>query len=193
MAAAAAAVRTIVCEAAPLQRPQQQPRRERDGGAGKIVLQPRLCTLRSYGAPGSGAAVTRRRLPGEGDDMEVASGGAPFFASLADYIDSSRKSQDFETISGRLAMVAFAAAVAVEATTGDSLFRKLDAVEIEEAAGVCLAVVASAATFAWVSSARGRIGRMLTLGCNSFVDALIDNVVDALFSDGQLQDWSDDV
>lgn len=89
--------------------------------------------------------------------------------------------------------VAFAAAVAVEATTGDSLFRKLDAVEIEEAAGVCLAVVASAATFAWVSSARGRIGRMLTLGCNSFVDALIDNVVDALFSDGQLQDWSDDV
>jgi hypothetical protein len=34
---------------------------------------------------------------------------------------------------------------------------------------------------------------MLTLGCNSFVDSLIDNVVDALFADGQLQDWSDDV
>ena len=80
----------------------------------------------------------------------------------------------------------------VEATTGDSLFKKMDTVQIEEAAGVCLAVVASAATFAVVSSARGRIGQMLTLGCNSFVDSLIDNVVDALFADGQLQDWSDD-
>uniref|UniRef100_A0ACD5V1U4 Uncharacterized protein n=1 Tax=Avena sativa TaxID=4498 RepID=A0ACD5V1U4_AVESA len=186
----AAAARAIVCEAVAPPPPSQQPRRE---GGGKIVLQPRLCTLRSYGAGGIDA-VTRKRLPGEAVEGGVgdAARGTPFFASLADYIESSRKSQDFETISGRLAMVAFATAVAVEATTGDSLFKKMDTVQIEEATGVCLAVVASAATFAWVSSARGRIGQMLTLGCNSFVDTLIDNVVDALFADGQLQDWSDD-
>ncbi|CAM0901907.1 unnamed protein product [Alopecurus aequalis] len=195
----AAVARAIVCEAVPqraAQSSQQQSKRDGFGsGAGKIVLQPRLATLRSYGAgAGGNEAVTRKRLPGEVLEGGVgdAARGTPFFASLADYIESTRKSQDFETISGRLAMIAFATAVAVEATTGDSLFKKLDTVQIQEATGVCLAVVASAATFAWVSSARGRIGQMLTLGCNSFVDTLIDNVVDALFADGQLQDWSDD-
>ncbi|KAF0890822.1 hypothetical protein E2562_004303 [Oryza meyeriana var. granulata] len=192
----AAAARAIICEmtpqrgaAAPPSQQQQATRRD----SGKIVLQPRLCTLRSYGA-GSGV-VARRRLAGE----EASGGGAddagssPFFASLADYIESTRKSQDFETISGRLAMVAFAAAVAVELTTGNSLFKKLDMQEIEEAAGVCLAVVAGAAAFAWVSSARNRIGQMFTLGCSAFVDSLIDNIVEAIFSEGELQEWSDDV
>lgn len=161
------------------------------------MLQPRLCTLRSYGA-GSGV-VTRRVLVGEEDGSGASNSGgsgsaaSSFFASLADYIESSRKSQDFETISGRLAMVAFAAAVAVETTTGSSLFKKLDTMEIEEAAGVCVAVVACAAAFAWASSARNRIGQMFTLGCNAFVDSLIDNIVEALFSEGELQDWSDDI
>jgi len=190
----AAVARAIVCEAVPQRAtpPSQQQQQKQQTRRDKIVLQPRLSTLRSYGADGSGA-VTRKRLPGEAVEEGGVGGAPPFFASLADYIESSRKSQDFETISGRLAMVAFAAAVAVEATTGDSLFKKLDTVQIEEATGLCLAVVASAATFAWVSSARGRIGQMLTLGCNSFVDGLIDNVVDVLFSDDQMQDWSDDV
>lgn len=187
----AAAARAIICEMAPRKvapsSPSQQPRR--DGV--KIVLQPRLCTLRSYGA-GSGV-VTRKRLAGEEGIGGADAGASPFFASLADYIESSRKSQDFETISGRLAMVAFAAAVAVEVTTGNSLFKKLDMTEIEEAAGLCLAVVACAATFARVSSARNRIGQMFTLGCNAFVDSLIDNIVEALFSESEPQDWSDDV
>ncbi|NP_001152247.2 Stress enhanced protein 2, chloroplastic [Zea mays] len=194
----AAAARAIICELAPqkVSSTASGPAapKKRDAGT-KVVLQPRLCTLRSYGA-GSGV-VTRRILAGEEDGSGAAdSGGSaalPFFASLADYIESSRKSQDFETISGRLAMVAFAAAVAVETTTGSSLFKKLDTMEIEEAAGVCVAVVASAAAFAWASSARNRIGQMFTLGCNAFVDSLIDNIVEALFSEGELQDWSDDI
>ncbi|CAN6229748.1 unnamed protein product [Urochloa humidicola] len=191
----AAAARAIICEMAPQKAaPAPAPARERD--AGKVVLQPRLCTLRSYGA-GSGV-VTRRILAGEEEgsgcaDSGGGSGASPFFASLADYIESSRKSQDFETISGRLAMLAFAAAVAVEFTTGSSLFKKLDTMEIEEAAGVCVAVVACAAAFAWASSARNRIGQMFTLGCNAFVDSLIDNIVEALFSESELQDWSDDI
>lgn len=191
----AATARAIICELAPQTKVAAAPAppKKRDGG--KVVLQPRLCTLRSYGA-GSGV-VTRRILAGEGEGSGAADSGgsaaSPFFASLADYIESSRKSQDFETISGRLAMVAFAVAVAVEVTTGSSLFKKLDTMEIEEAAGVCVAVVACAAAFAWASSARNRIGQMFTLGCNAFVDSLIDNIVEALFSEGELQDWSDDI
>ena len=61
----------------------------------KIVLQPRLCTLRSYGPDRSGVIKMR----GDGDDV------SPFFATLSEYIESSKKSQDFEIISGRLAMV----------------------------------------------------------------------------------------
>lgn len=62
----------------------------------KIVLQPRLCTLRSYGPDRTGVIKTRR----DGDD-DVS----PFFATLSEYIESSKKSHDFEIISGRLAMV----------------------------------------------------------------------------------------
>lgn len=63
---------------------------------GKIVLQPRLCTLRSYGSDRVGVMKTRRE---ENDDV------SPFFETLSEYIESTKKSQDFEIISGRLAMV----------------------------------------------------------------------------------------
>ncbi|XP_072981074.1 stress enhanced protein 2, chloroplastic [Typha angustifolia] len=188
-AAAAASARAIFCELAP-QRPGSAapiPRlRSADPSSegGKIVLQPRLCTLRSYG---SGARDLVVRTPRDADDT------SPFFASLADYIESSRKSQDFEIVSGRFAMIAFAAAVSIEVVTGDSLFKKLELQQITEAVGVCVAVVACAATFAWFSRARHRIGQIFNLGCNTFVDSLIDNLVEALFYENDLSDWSDEI
>ncbi|XP_078429632.1 stress enhanced protein 2 [Wolffia australiana] len=149
----------------------------------KVVLQPRVANLRSY---------TSKEMASEAlikpDDGEIST----FFASLADYIDSSRKSQDFETLSGRLAMVAFAGTVAVEAATGSSVFHKLDVREMAEGAAAVAAVVGCAAAFAAASSARSRIGRMIVLGYCSFVDALIDNLVDGLFYDSELSDWSDE-
>lgn len=82
---------------------QQRPRGGDLAENGKIVLQPRLCTLRSYG---SEMIVAKKDGGGGGDEgsdeVELAS---PFFETLTDYIESSKKSQDFETISGRLAMV----------------------------------------------------------------------------------------
>jgi len=103
----AAAARAIICELAPEKVASSVPAPPKKRDAGKAVLQPRLCTLRSYGA-GSGV-VTRRILTGAEEGSGAADSGgsaaSPFFASLADYIESSRKSQDFETISGRLAMV----------------------------------------------------------------------------------------
>ncbi|RZR73832.1 hypothetical protein BHM03_00028659 [Ensete ventricosum] len=262
--AIAGAARAIVCQLGQQRKdsppPPPVPRvRLADPSAegGKILLQPRLCTLRSYGAREGG--VMRRTSVGD---------ASSFFASLADYIESSRKSYHFEIVSGRLAMVtpqtynfpfyannlsfeiarttngrkglflrllsikslriltytldpclesivnlgipqslraesihytanetlvAFAAAVSVEVVTGNSIFKKLDLQQIAEAAGVCVAVVACAATFAWFSSARTRIGQMISLGCNSFVDALIDNIVEALFYDSELSDWSDEI
>ncbi|KAI8540733.1 hypothetical protein RHMOL_Rhmol08G0008800 [Rhododendron molle] len=156
----------------------------------KIVLQPRLCTLRSYGSTDRVGVIKSRKDGGDDDN-----GGAvtSFFATLSDYIESSKKSQDFETISGRLAMMVFAATVTTEEVTGSSLFRKMDVERIAEALGVCLAAVTCAATFAYFSSARNRVGKIFTLSCNTFIDSLIDQIVDGLFYEGEPSDWSDDM
>lgn len=118
---------------------------------------------------------------------------SPFLASLSDYIQNSKNSYDFEIFSGRLAMIAFTGAVTVELVTGNSLFRKMDLQGIVQAAGVCLGAIISAAAFAWFSSTRTRVGRIFTISCNSFVDSLIDNLIDGLFYEGNLSDWSDDI
>ncbi|XP_047972894.1 stress enhanced protein 2, chloroplastic [Salvia hispanica] len=150
-----------------------------DVGAGaKIVLQPRVCTLRTYGGDRGGVIKAARK------EVEMSR----FFEMLSDYVESSKKSHDFEIISGRLAMIVFAATVGVEIVTGNSVFRKMDLVGIEEAAGVCAAAVASAAVFAWFSINRNRVGRILTIGCNTFIDSLIDNIVDGLFYDSDFND-----
>ncbi|XP_020577115.1 stress enhanced protein 2, chloroplastic [Phalaenopsis equestris] len=189
---AAIAHMTILCELAPAESafgrsrdlpaiPRLRSAADLSPASGKIILQPRLCTLRSYG---SGKLPSPVKNSGTNTSF--------FFASLADYVDSARKSHDFEIISGRLAMIAFAAAVGEEFVTGNSLFKKLDCEEIAGAAGVLLAVVTSAAVFAWLSMARTRIGKMLTLSCNSFVDSLVDNIIDGLFYENDPIDWSDE-
>ncbi|KAL9329690.1 hypothetical protein ACSQ67_004693 [Phaseolus vulgaris] len=155
---------------------------EAEGANANIVLQPRLCTLRSYGSDRFGVIKTRR----EGGDEVL-----PFFAALSDYIESSKKSQDFEIISGRLAMMVFAGTVAMEVVTGNSVFRKMDIEGITEAGGVCLGAVTCAALFAWFSSARNRVGRIFSVGCNAFIDSVIDQIVDGLFYEGDPTDWPD--
>ncbi|XP_059624371.1 stress enhanced protein 2, chloroplastic [Cornus florida] len=158
----------------------------------KIVLQPRLCTLRSYGSDQVGVMMKPRRHGGDDEGGDGVS-SSPFFATLSEYIESSKKSQDFEIISGRLAMVVFAATVTMEVVTGNSLFKKMDLPRIAEAAGVCLGAVTCAAIFAWFSSARTRVGRIFTFKCNTLIDSLVDQIVDGLFYDGdQLSDWSDE-
>ncbi|OAY35930.1 stress enhanced protein 2, chloroplastic [Manihot esculenta] len=150
----------------------------------KLMLQPRLCTLRSYGEDRFAVVKTKK------DGVDEVS---PFFETLSEYIESSKKSHDFEIISGRLAMIVFAVTVGTELVTGNSVFRKMDIQGIAEAGGVCLGAVTCAAIFAWFSSARNRVGRIFTTSCNTFIDLLIDEVVDGLFYDGEINDWSDDI
>ena len=81
----------------------------------------------------------------------------------------------------------------MELVTGNSVFRKMEAEGIVEAGVVCLGAVAFAAMFAWFSSARNRVGKMFTIGCNTFIDSLIDQIVDNLFYESELSDWSDEL
>ncbi|XP_059308032.1 stress enhanced protein 2, chloroplastic [Lycium ferocissimum] len=164
-----------------------EPRGQENNNNGKIMLQPRLTTLRSFGSDPVGVIKTKNGFNGEDDEV------SPFFATLSEYIESSKKSQDFEIISGRLAMIVFAATVSMEVVTGNSVFRKTDFQGIAEAAGVSIAAVACAAIFAWTSSSRSRVGRIFTIGCNTFIDSLIDQIVDGLFYENELSDWTDDI
>jgi hypothetical protein len=88
----------------PAQVPVPKPKPVVDTESGKIniVLQPRLCTLRSYGSDRVGVIKTRRD---GGDGLDSGADVSTFFATLSEYLESSKKSQDFEIISGRLAMV----------------------------------------------------------------------------------------
>ncbi|KAL8168306.1 hypothetical protein V2J09_009805 [Rumex salicifolius] len=200
---AAFAPRGIICQLRPKKRPVPPPlaRRivARDSSSpapnppsqapdqAKIVLQPRMCTLRSYGSDRGG--VIRTKI-GDGSRPDELS---PFLANLFEYVESTKRSQDFETISGRFAMVVFAATLGIEFTTGNSIFRKMDLQGIEEAAGICVAAVACAALFAWFTSNRTRVGRIFTTSCNTFIDSLIDNIIDGLFYGSDPSDWTDDI
>lgn len=82
----------------------------------------------------------------------------------------------------------FAATVGVEVATGNSVFRKMDLQGIEEAGGVCLAAIASAAIFAWFSSNRNRVGQIFTVSCNTLIDSIIDQVIDGLFYETDIHD-----
>ncbi|CAN1132530.1 Stress enhanced protein 2, chloroplastic [Linum perenne] len=63
-----------------------------------------------------------RRKRSRGGDYEVSR----FFETMSEYIESSKKSQNFEIILGRFAMVIFTVTVALEVVTGNSVLRKLD-------------------------------------------------------------------
>ncbi|XP_057975166.1 stress enhanced protein 2, chloroplastic-like [Malania oleifera] len=54
----------------------------------KIVLQPRFYTLKSYSSEPAGV-VRKRRDDDARDDV------SPFFETLSEYVESSKKSQDF--------------------------------------------------------------------------------------------------
>ncbi|XP_022977952.1 stress enhanced protein 2, chloroplastic-like [Cucurbita maxima] len=153
----------------------------------KILLQPRLCTLRSFGSDPVVPIKAKRVASGDASDDDVSR----FFATLSEYIESSKDSHEFEIISGRLAMIVFAATVTMEVVTGNSVFRKMDLEGIEEAAGVCLGAVTLAAIFAFSSNARNRVGRIFSISCNTFIDSLIDQIVDGLFYENDPSDLYD--
>ncbi|KAI3872762.1 hypothetical protein MKW92_022404 [Papaver armeniacum] len=161
----------------------------------KIFLQPRVCTLRSYGSERAGLIKTstqpRRVVVDNGDYAEIDEydGGSPFFPSLSEYIESSRKSRDIEMIFGRC----FRYNIGSGIYHGDSLFQKMDLQEITETAGACLAAVVFSAAFAYLSSARTKVNRVFNVKCNSFIDLFIDNLIEGLFFESELSDWVDDL
>lgn len=135
----------------------------------KVNLPPRMCTLREFG----------EGMVAVDSDAQVST----FFQSLAANIEFSAKVQDWEILSGRLAMMVFASAVLVEAVTGNSVFEKMDPQRLLEVCAAVLASIFVAAGFAVALQAKTRVAYTVSKGYENLMNTLIDNVIDSLLFD----------
>ncbi|KAH7280987.1 hypothetical protein KP509_36G024100 [Ceratopteris richardii] len=135
----------------------------------KVVLPPRICTLREFGE-GMIAVDSNQEAPS-------------FFEMLAANIEFSNNVQNWEILSGRLAMMVFASAVLVEAVTGNSVFEKMDPQRLLEIFGAILASAVIAAGFAVALQAKTKVAFTVSKGYERMLNALIDKVFDSLLFD----------
>ncbi|MCO5569660.1 hypothetical protein L7F22_023376 [Adiantum nelumboides] len=120
-----------------------------------------MCSLREFG---EGMIAVE-------SDAKVSN----FFELLAANIELSYKVQDWEVLSGRLAMMVFASALLIEAITGNSVFEKMDPQRLLEIFGAILASVLVAAGFAVALQAKTRVAYTVSKGYEGMMNALIDN------------------
>ncbi|KAI5063734.1 hypothetical protein GOP47_0022281 [Adiantum capillus-veneris] len=135
----------------------------------KVTLPPRMCSLREFG----------EGMVAVDSDAKVSN----FFELLAANIELSYKVQDWEILSGRLAMMVFASAVLIEAITGNSVFEKMDPQRVLEIFGAIFASVFVAAGFAIALQAKTRVAYTVSKGYENMMNSLIDNVFDSLLFD----------
>lgn len=129
---------------------------------------PKFTTLRPFGDGGAGV-------------MSGLEGS--LFELLAANIQATADLKRFETLSGRMAMLAFFVAIGVEIVTGNSVFKGIDVKELGQFAALSGLAALTAAGFAFAWRARSDVASSLSRGALKLVDAAVDNVIDGLFYD----------
>ncbi|KAG0593744.1 hypothetical protein M758_UG015400 [Ceratodon purpureus] len=129
---------------------------------------PKFTTLRPFGEGGAGV-------------MSGLEGS--LFELLAANIQATADLKRFETLSGRMAMMAFFVAIGVEVVTGNSVFKGIDVKELGQFAALSGVAALTAAGFAFAWRARSDVASSLSKGALKLVDAAVDNVIDGLFYD----------
>jgi hypothetical protein len=129
---------------------------------------PKFTTLRPFGEAGAGV-------------MSGLEGS--LFELLAANIEATADLKRFETLSGRMAMMAFFVAIGVEIVTGNSIFKGIDVKELVQFAALAGLATLTAAGFAFAWRARSDVASSLSKGALKLVDAAVDNVIDGLFYD----------
>jgi hypothetical protein len=127
-----------------------------------------MCTLRAFGDGGEGV-------------MSGLEGS--LFELVAANVQAAAQLRSFEILSGRLAMMAFFLAIAVELVTGNSVFKGIDVKQLAEFAALSALATLSAAAFAFAWRARSDVAKSLSKGAIDLVDSALDKVVDGLFYD----------
>lgn len=131
---------------------------------------PKFTTLRPFGEAGAGVMTGL-----EGSLFEL----------LAANIEATADLKRFETLSGRLAMMAFFVAIGVEITTGNSVFKGIDVKELGQFAAFAGVATVTAAGFAFAWRSRSDVASSLSKGALKLLDTAVDNVIDGLFYDDE--------
>jgi hypothetical protein len=105
------------------------------------------------------------------------------FELVAANVQAAAQLRSFEILSGRLAMMAFFLAIAVELVTGNSVFKGIDVKQLAEFAALSALATLSAGAFAFAWRARSDVAKSLSKGAIDLVDSALDKVVDGLFYD----------
>lgn len=93
----------------------------------------------------------------------------------------------FETLTGRVAMLAFFFAIGVEFVTANSVFDGIDMKELAFWAALAGASTVTAAGFAFIWQSRTNVASSLSKGALKLVDSTLDKVIDGLFYDEEGQ------
>ncbi|EFJ22480.1 LHC-related protein [Selaginella moellendorffii] len=139
---------------------------------------PRLCTLRAFSQDGGDSVAM-----GSAWDSATITSSSAFLKQLAASVQATAQAQDFETLSGRFAMVAFAVALGLEFVTGNNVFKGIEVKELGETLGFSAACVISMAAFSAAWGAKKRIGLYMTKGCQDLVEFILTDTIDAIFYD----------
>ncbi|XP_024399759.1 stress enhanced protein 2, chloroplastic [Physcomitrium patens] len=127
---------------------------------------PKFSTLRNFG---EGGAAVMSGL--EGSVLEL----------LAANVQATADLKRFETLSGRMAMMAFFVAIGIEVVTGNSVFKGIDIKDLGEFAALSGVATLTAAGFAFAWRARTDVASTLSKGALKLVDTAVDNMIDGLF------------
>lgn len=162
------------------------------GSVASTLDVPRLCTLQEFKELSEGGDLlastsTARR-------SEPTSNSLKFYDLLVANARATVQVEDFETLSGRLAMLGLATALGNEFLTGHSLFSGIDVESLGKVLCCCALIAVSAAGLAVAKRGKAQVASLLTTGCKNVVDFAVDRVIEGLFFDDSdaVAAWKDD-
>lgn len=162
------------------------------GGSSVNTLDvPRLCTLQEFKEFSEGGEPSMSVARPRG---ESTSEGVKFYDLLVANARATVQVENFETLSGRLAMMAFALALGNEFVTGNSVFSGIDVESLFKVMGCCALIALSAAGLAFAKRGKVQVASLLTNSCKNVLDFAVDSVIEGLFFEDSdsIAPWSDD-
>eukprot|EP00270_Netrium_digitus_P016482 TRINITY_DN5920_c0_g1_i6.p1 TRINITY_DN5920_c0_g1~~TRINITY_DN5920_c0_g1_i6.p1 ORF type:complete len:208 (-),score=22.88 TRINITY_DN5920_c0_g1_i6:308-931(-) len=136
---------------------------------------PRICNLREFSesAAQQSAGLTR----------DLAAEDMSLFPLIMATVEAGAQAKDFETLSGRLAMIGFATALSCELITVNSVFTGLDVQGLRNILLLSFLAAAGVGGFAFAWRSKRHVADVLSSSTRSFLDSTLDSVIEGAFFD----------
>eukprot|EP00270_Netrium_digitus_P016481 TRINITY_DN5920_c0_g1_i5.p1 TRINITY_DN5920_c0_g1~~TRINITY_DN5920_c0_g1_i5.p1 ORF type:complete len:208 (-),score=26.10 TRINITY_DN5920_c0_g1_i5:320-943(-) len=136
---------------------------------------PRICNLREFSesAAQQSAGLTR----------DLAAEDMPLSSLIMATVEAGAQAKDFETLSGRLAMIGFATALSCELITVNSVFTGLDVQGLRNILLLSFLAAAGVGGFAFAWRSKRHVADVLSSSTRSFLDSTLDSVIEGAFFD----------